>query len=317
MMGNLFSNKQDSFQEVAAERGVFLNTCQFLQEIHGRISQSDVHPLSPFPLKRVINVGDLESFTPPPRSYVKENSQFLAFEPEGILLTDHLINHVIRNLYDDNISLIRDHWLLLAENLLYAKQLICGTTKLLQFCFLTHLCKMLGNSTKYAVDIQMSRFIQPVTLDVPVTINSINTFCAAARLNPNIGCMIDTNFQQPIIIPFSFAEDTTYEYRGFVLDGNFIAIEESILSKYNQSAWKAMHANNCCFHESMHAANRQHHESFQNHTPQQQGLIPPSLVTNPSFPLEAGYAGELALWGMTPNWSTPAVRFQARDWRWN
>jgi len=273
--------------------GQKLNTTEFLERIIVTALNTQCRD-SFIPIRKVINRQDLGPVTtPPPTGYIQANANFLSDSN----LTDNLVHYIIRNLFDGDAALTPNLWVMLAQNINYAKSLTCTRTKLLQLCFLSHISKMLP---KLESGIQVSRHIQLVDMDLPQD-HGIYVFIDAAVQNPDVHIMIPPNFVQPRIILFRIVTTIrlNFDFRGFVLDGNFIAIDQRRLVNYNDQAdpLNSMFVNNNCFHLTIHAASRQHHSMFGIH--------------NPINEDEVGCAGELALWGIVPNWYSPRLAHQA------
>ena len=294
-----------------------LQTTQFLQRILIRIASGGGFVAKKVQLRKIINRHDLDTtLTPLSRTYVQIDSEFLAdTKSNGAHLTNILAEYIIGILFEKDYVLSLLSWRQLFENILYAKTLGCARTKLLQLCFLTHVTQM--PPVQMSATIKFSRYIEVANIEnIEIITNRINAFCEAARRNPEVDRMTGPEFVQPLIIPFRINDDLKgWPVRSFVLDGNFIAVTEFILRNYDEEGdpCGAMLANNTCFHESIHAANRQHYNSFRIHTPQQPGLIPQDFRVNETNPLEAGYAAELALWGGIPDWNDPCFRVDAEE----
>jgi len=318
-MGQAFSYCWPSSDAVLdAPTNDMLQIPAFLQEIRGRLL-SDLERFPPdraITLRKIIHPEDLEAPSPPPTgsyTYIKSSSDFLIDASFGVAYTNSLIQNIIDNLYTYNISMFPHDWLMLVANIRSGKDLECGKTKLLQLCFLSHLSKMADKTSA----LQLSRSIEYVEMVIEEDL--INLFCAAAIANPKVQKMVGPGFIQPRIIPFRFRHgaSTSWDFRGFVLDGNFIAVREDLLRDFDEinHAARAMYTKNVCFHETIHAANRQYQNNFNIHTPEKPGLISTEMVATNLMPLEAGLAGELALWGMVPDWPffDPAEEFDVAE----
>lgn len=285
-------------------------TLLFLHEIQRRIAVHD--PKRKLELNKIIHNQDLVLITPIEKSqFVQDNVNFLVDPTFGEHHTNTLIQCIINNCYEFGISMHPNGWSRVIDNILHAANLSCGKTKLLQLCFLAHLSKLPNSTSDFK---NLSKHIEVV--DISVLEDSINSFCKAAMLNPTVKKLIPAaGFVPPKIIAFRFGRvSTDANYRGYVLNGNFVAVEDVLLRNYDpiHDPCRAMYANNVCFHLFMHAANRQYHDTSNIlSTPDRPDLIPSNLIAVEGERLEAGRAGELALWGILPDWNDAVYEDEA------
>jgi hypothetical protein len=300
-MGNILASCFDPMDALPSY-GNALSTMEFLEEIGRRVTPYLTKDV-PTKLRKIICISDLAPATPPAenRIFVQNNVEFLATGQDGVVRTLGLVHYIIRTVYEMDVSLTPAMWKQLFENVTYAANLVNGRNKLLQLSFLSHISKQLP---KKANAIKHSRTIQYSSMENNIPVDEVNRFFAAARSTPAVNAMIPPGFITPQIVPFVMGYSKSWDFHGFVLDGNFIAVNAVHFLGYDieENPMGVLYANNICFHEYMHAANRQHYNSFQIHTPQRHDLIPTTLLSQ-GAPLESGYAAELALWGTLPRWS--------------
>ena len=208
--------------------------------------------------------------------------------------------NIISNLFQFNIELFPRQWVELVQVIQESADHPCPRTRLLRLSFLIHISKIQA----VVLSFYRTRLLVHATAVTPV--NRLKAFCAAALANPQVQPLIGDqpdHAQLPGVLQFRIG-GVGWDFRGFVCDGNFVAIRESIFEglEIGSDPRLQLWALNLYFHESMHAITMQRQNDMNNmHTPNQPGLINPKN-TVPGKPLEAGWAGEIALWGIVPEW---------------